>query len=203
MGNHKFVYLGTPRAFTTFAGRIGLSAEHSLYLAMKEEARMTTAIAPKTNAQPDAPATELAQGQWPDFGLPSLNRLRHEFDDLWTKFYKEMPALWNAERTDLRWSFDVADQPDAYVISAEAPGFEAADFNIELRGDRLILQAKKSKDEKSKEKESFTSTEFYRSMTIPELVAAGKIEAAYDKGILTVTLPKTAEGKGRKIPVKG
>lgn len=40
-------------------------------------------------------------------------------------------------------------------------------------------------------------------MTIPEFVAAGKIEAAYDKGVLTVTLPKTAEGKGRKIPVKG
>jgi HSP20 family protein len=170
---------------------------------MKEEANMTTAIAPKKDAQAEAPATKLARGLWPDFGLPSLNRLRHEFDDLWEKFYKEVPALWNAERTDLRWSFDVADQPESYVITAEAPGFEASDFNVELRGDRLVLQAKKSKEEKSKEKESFTSTEFYRSIAIPEFVATGKIEAAYDKGVLTVTLPKTPEGKGRKIPVKG
>lgn len=164
---------------------------------------MSTAIAPKKTTQPDAPATDLARGLWPDFGLPSLNRLRHEFDGLWNKFYKEVPALWNAERTDLRWSYDVADQPEAYVITAEAPGFEASDFNVELRGDQLVLQAKKSKEEKSKDKESFTSTEFYRSMTIPEFVVAAKIEAAYDKGVLTVTLPKTAEGKGRKIPVKG
>lgn len=164
---------------------------------------MTTAIAPKKTDKSEHPATELSRGLWPDFGLPSLNRLRQEFDDLWSKFYNEVPALWNAERADLRWAFDVADKPEAYVITAEAPGFEASDFNVELRGDQLVLQAKKSKEEKSKEKESFTSTEFYRAMSIPSHVAASKIEAAYDKGILTVTLPKTEEGKGRKIAVKG
>jgi HSP20 family protein len=162
---------------------------------------MTTAIAPKKTAE--RPSTELSRGMWPDFGLPSLNRLRQEFDDLWQKFYSEVPALWNAERADLRWSFDVEDQPEAYVVKAEAPGFEPSDFNVELRGDQLVLQAKKSKEEKSKEKESFTSTEFYRAMSIPAYVAVDKIAAAYDKGILTVTLPKTEDGKGRKIPVKG
>lgn len=162
---------------------------------------MTTAVTQRkpTTEQP----TALAKGLWPDFGLPSLNKLRQEFDDLWNKFYNEVPALWNAERSDLRWSFDVKDNPDNYVITAEAPGFDAADFNIELRGDTLVLQAKKSKEEKTKEKESFTSTQFYRAMSVPAYVAADKIEAAYDKGILSVTLPKTDEGKGRKIPVKG
>ncbi len=164
---------------------------------------MSTAITPKKAAQSERPSTELSGSVWPDFGMPSLNRLRHEFDDLWNKFYNEVPALWNAEKSDLRWSFDVTDNPEAFVITAEAPGFEASDFNVELRGDQLVLQAKKSKEEKTKEKESFTSTEFYRAMSIPEYVAADKIEAAYDKGILTVTLPKTEDGKGRKIPVKG
>lgn len=164
---------------------------------------MSTAIAPKKTEKSERPATELSRGLWPDFGLPSLNRLRHEFDDLWSKFYNEVPALWNAERADLRWAFDVADQPEAYVISAEAPGFDASDFNVELRGDQLVLQARKSREEKTKEKESFTSTEFYRAMSIPAYVSADKIEAAYDKGVLTVTLPKTEEGKGRKIVVKG
>lgn len=161
---------------------------------------MSTTLPSKKKTEP---TTDLAKGLWPDFGFPSLNRLRHEFDDLWNKFYNEVPALWNAERADLRWSFDVDDTPDAYVIKAEAPGFEANDFNVELRGDNLVLQAKKSKEEKSKEKESFTSTEFYRAMSIPAHVAIDKIDAAYDKGILTVTLPKTEDGKGRKIAVKG
>jgi HSP20 family protein len=164
---------------------------------------MSTAASPKKTNPAEAQTTDLARGAWPDFGLPSLNRLRHEFEDLWNKFYTDVPALWNAERGDLRWSFDVADKPDAFEITAEAPGFEPSDFNIELRGDQLVMQAKKSKEEKSKEKESFTSTEFYRSMTIPAHVAADKIEATYTNGILNVTLPKTEEGKGRKIAVKG
>jgi len=107
---------------------------------------MSTSIAPRKTEKSERPATELSRGAWSEFGLPSLNRLRHEFDELWGKFYNEVPALWNAERADARWAFDIADQPDAYVITAEAPGFEAADFDVELRGDRLVLQAKKTKE---------------------------------------------------------
>lgn len=136
-------------------------------------------------------------------GFPSLNRLRQEFDHLWSKFFNEMPALWNAEKTDHRWGFDVEDQPNGYVIKAEAPGFDAHDFQIELRGEQLVLQAKKSEKKKGKDEESFTSSEFYHAMTIPPYVDAEHITAEYKQGLLTVTLPKTDAGKGRKIPVKG
>ena len=163
---------------------------------------MSTKLATQKSTTAERPQTGLTHNLM-DIGLPSLNRLRQEFDQLWSNFYEHAPALWNAEKTDLRWSFDVADQPDAYVISAEAPGFEPSEFNVELRGNQLVLQAKHSKEEKKDKTESFTSTEFYRAMTIPEHVATGKIEATYEKGILTVTLPKTPEGKGRKIAVKG
>lgn len=164
---------------------------------------MATTLSTKKTAADHEPKSELSNATWNDFGLPSLNRLRQEFDDLWRKFYVEVPALWNAERGDLRWSFDVADQPESYVITAEAPGFALADFHVELRGDQLVLRASKTKEDKAKDKESFTSTEFYRSMTIPAYVAADKIDAHYKNGVLTITLPKTEEGKGRKIPVKG
>lgn len=163
----------------------------------------TSALATKKTTPPAN--TEVAQRPWPDFGLPSLNRLRQEFDDLWRRFYTEVPALWNAERGDLRWSFNVDDQPEAYVVTAEAPGFKQSDFSVELRGDQLVLQASKTKEEKAKDEdeETFTSTEFYRSMTVPAHVASSKIDAHYKNGVLTITLPKTEEGKGRKIQVKG
>lgn len=137
------------------------------------------------------------------FGLPSLNRLRQEFDDLWNRFFNEMPALWHAERMDHRWAFDVEDQPDAYVIKAEAPGFDAHDFRVELRGEQLVMQAKRSEKKKGKEEESFTSSEFYHAMTIPPYVNTDNISAEYKNGVLTVSLPKTEEGRGRRIPVKG
>lgn len=148
-------------------------------------------------------AATLARDPWQRIGLPSLGRMRQELDELWNKFFSEVPALWTAERADGRWAFEVEDQADAYVVKAEAPGFEPRDFHVDLRGEKLVMQAKKSQEKKEKGKETFTATEFYHALTIPPYVDADKIEATYKQGVLTVTLPKTAEGKGRKIPVKG
>lgn len=164
---------------------------------------MTTAVSEKKNADVTKPKTELARDPFQVFGFPSMNRMRREFDELFSKFFKDVPALWNAERGDGRWAFDVEDQADAYVIKAEAPGFEPKDFSIDLRGNQLVMQAKRSEEKKEKGQESFTATEFYHSMTIPEHVDAKKVDASYKQGILQVSLPKTAEGKGRKIEVKG
>jgi HSP20 family protein len=162
---------------------------------------MTTAVSErKTAGRAETAVTREAETS---LGFPSLNRLRQEFDGLWNKFFTEMPALWSAERADHRWGFDVEDQPDAYVIKAEAPGFSPQDFQLELRGEQLVLQAKKSEKKKGKDEESFTATEFYHAMTIPPYVDTDKIDASYKQGVLTVSLPKTPEAQGRKIPVKG
>lgn len=164
---------------------------------------MTTSLTEKKNVAETKPKTELARDPWQALGMPSLSRMRKEFDDLFSKFFTDVPALWNAERGDARWAFDVEDQPEAYVIKAEAPGFEPKDFSIELRGNQLVMQAKRSEEKKDKGKESFTSSEFYHSMTIPQHVDAKKIDASYKQGVLQVSLPKTEDGKGRNIPVKG
>ena len=164
---------------------------------------MTTAMTQKKEHSEGNPTTDLTRDPLQILGFPSLSRMRHEFDELLSKFFTDVPALWNAERGDGRWAFDVEDQPDAYVIKAEAPGFELKDFNINLRGNQLVMQAKRSEEKKEKGKESFSSSEFYHAMTIPQYVDTEKIGANYKKGVLLVTLPKTAEGKGRKISVKG
>jgi HSP20 family protein len=164
---------------------------------------MTTAMTEKKNADVTKPKADLARDPWQVMGFPSLGRMRREFDELFSKFFSEVPALWNAERGDGRWAFDVEDQPEAYVVKAEAPGFEPQDFHIDLRGNQLVMRAKRSQEKKDKGKESFSATEFYHSMTIPDYIDASKIDASYKQGVLQVSLPKTAEGKGRKIEVKG
>lgn len=164
---------------------------------------MTTVVTEKKDVAEVKPKTELARDPWQVLGFPSLTRMRREFDEMLSKFFADVPALWNAERGDGRWAFDLEDQPDAYVIKAEAPGFDSKDFKIELRGDQVVMQAKRSQKSKEDEKESFTSAEFYHTMTIPQYVDVDKIDATYKQGVLQVSLPKTAEGKGRDIPVKG
>jgi HSP20 family protein len=163
---------------------------------------MTSTLTEKKDVPEAKPKTDLARDPLQTMGFPSLSRMRREFDELLGKFFTEVPALWNAERGDGRWAFDVEDQPDAYLIKAEAPGFESKDFNINLRGNQLVLQAKRHEEKKDKGKETFTSSEFYHAMSIPQYVDAEKIAATYKHGILQVTLPKTADGKGRQIQVK-
>lgn len=164
---------------------------------------MSTTVTEKKSTEVGKPKSEVARDPWQVLGFPSMSRMRREFDDLFSKFFTDVPALWNAERGDGRWAFDVEDQSDSYVIKAEAPGFEPKDFSIDLRGNQLVMRAKRSEEKKDKGKESFTASEFYHSMTIPEFVDASKIDASYKQGVLHVCLPKTEEGKGRKIEVKG
>ena len=68
---------------------------------------------------------------------------------------------------------------------------------------RLVLSASKkveTKDEKGKVKE-YREQECYESVALPAGIDKDKGEAKYHSGVLTVTLPKTAEGKAMKIAV--
>jgi HSP20 family protein len=69
---------------------------------------------------------------------------------------------------------------------------------------RLVLRAAKkveTRDEKGKIRE-VREQECYESVTLPTGIDRDKVEATYHNGVLTVRLPKTAEGKGKKIAVK-
>lgn len=130
-----------------------------------------------------------------------LSRMREEFD--------RMLESWAGE-AGWRWEVEMKDEPDALIVRAEAPGFEAGEFDIQVQDGYLVMQAthKEEKEEKpEKGKEAGESKErrerrCYEALSLPPGIARDKVEARYDKGILTITLPKTPEGKGRKVPVQ-
>ena len=43
---------------------------------------------------------------------------------------------------------------------------------------------------------------FYRTFRLPDAVDAGSIEAAYEDGVLTITVPKTEESTRRQIEIQ-
>jgi len=141
-------------------------------------------------------------------GVPSrdfpvvLNRMRDEFDRLFERCAREMPALWRDEG-GWRWDVDVKDEEGAVVVRAEAPGFEAADFDLEVCDDRLVLRASKKveKVEDGGKQRAVREQECYESVALPAGIAKDKVSAEYHNGVLTVTLPKTAEAKGKRVPV--
>jgi len=105
-------------------------------------------------------------------------------------------------------AIDVAENPKAYKLTAELPGMEAKDVEVTVSGDMLTIKGEKRQETEEKEEDfylcerSFGS--FERSFTLPAGVDRDKISSGLVKGVLTVTLPKTAEAQKRhkKIAVK-
>jgi HSP20 family protein len=88
------------------------------------------------------------------------------------------------------------DKDNAYV-RAELPGVKREDLKVETADGALTITA--ARKEKSGEKEeTFSST---RSVTLPQDVDSDKVSAAYENGVLTVTLPKREALKPRQVAI--
>jgi HSP20 family protein len=162
---------------------------------------MATQIAQKTKENEDVtpPGGALAPSrEFPFF----LSRMRDEVDRLLDRLSHHWPSLWRGE--GWRWGIDVRDEDDAVVVQAEAPGFEAGDFDVQVSDNRLVLRASKkveTKDDKGQIRE-YREQKCYESVTLPVGIDRDKVEAKYHNGVLTVRLPKTAEAKGRRVLVQ-
>jgi HSP20 family protein len=103
---------------------------------------------------------------------------------------------------------DVVEKEKEYQISAELPGLEEKDVDVSVADDMLTIKGEKKEEKEEKAKNYYLSERrygaFQRSFQLPSGVDAEKIEANFQKGVLTVTLPKTPEAqkKEQKITIK-
>ncbi len=101
---------------------------------------------------------------------------------------------------------DIEDRENEVVVRAELPGLDKKDFDVEVEADRLILRGEKKASKERREGNYYYSESnygsFHRVVPLPAEVNRDKADASYKHGVLTVTLPKTEEAKGRRIAVK-
>jgi HSP20 family protein len=175
---------------------------------------MATQVAQQTKQQEQAPPPRgdlaRAQPRGPLSGALSpfgefpffLSRMRDEFDRLFERLSRQWPGL--AEGEGWRWGLDVREEDDAVVVRAEAPGFEAGDFDIQVSDNRLILRAPRKAETKDKEGKvsEYREREYHESVTLPPRIDRSKVEARYYNGVLTVTLARTPEARPQRITVK-
>ena len=90
---------------------------------------------------------------------------------------------------------DVRDTGDTYLVEADLPGVKKEDIHVDIDGDRLTVSAQRggTKEERARDG-SYIRCErscgsFSRSFDISGVQAEG-ISAAYDNGVLTLTMPK-------------
>ncbi len=100
---------------------------------------------------------------------------------------------------------DIQETDDAYRLTAELPGLTKDDINITLENNVLRLAGER-KFEKDVTQEGYHRVErtygtFARAFTLPSQVSHDKVEAAFENGLLTITVPKAEQAKPRKIAI--
>jgi HSP20 family protein len=106
-----------------------------------------------------------------------------------------------------RWipAMDLAETQDAYVLRADLPGLSPEDVKIELENRVLTVSGERKAEQRSEEsgwmrvERAFGA--FRRSMTVPAGVDATAITAAFDNGVLTVTVPKPEQAKPHRVEI--
>ncbi len=100
---------------------------------------------------------------------------------------------------------NVSESDDALHVEAELPGVSEKDVNVELNDDVLTIRGEKKTSREDKNlhvvERSFGS--FSRSVRLPFSVSPDEVQAQFENGVLTITLPKAAaQQKTHRIQVQ-
>ncbi len=135
--------------------------------------------------------------------LEPFNWLRREVDSLFDNFWRSsslQPQLSLYERGfPLIPDIDISEADDEFTVIADLPGLEEKDIKVEINNNILRISGEKKVDreEKSKNFHRFerVAGSFNRSIQLPSLINEDSIQASFKNGVLTITLPKSAEAK--------
>ena len=131
------------------------------------------------------------------------------FNNLVDEFFSEIPVLFkNNNNNQANWKgfvpVNIKENGKSYSIDVVAPGFDKADFKVDVDQDILTISVEKKNEVKNdsdsnrNEKEirkEYQYRSFQRSFTLDEKIDAAGIEAKYVNGVLTLNLPKREEVK--------
>lgn len=127
-----------------------------------------------------------------------------DFDDFFRRSALR-PFLSNLDvAPDVR--IDVTEDEGAYQVKADIPGVDKNDIDVSISDNQVSIGAEVKRETKQQEGEREIVTEraygqVYRSFTLPTEVESAKAEARYENGVLSLKLPKKANGTTRKLTV--
>jgi HSP20 family protein len=101
------------------------------------------------------------------------------------------------ERASGGLAVDVEDEDDQFAVTADLPGFDKDDIDVEVHDRTLRIEARHEEETKTEEEDEDnyvrrerSKRSLSRSVTLPEEVDEAGASASFENGVLTVTLPK-------------
>ena len=136
--------------------------------------------------------------------IEPLSRLRNEVDRLFDDFPVRFPAFTFGPGMPLPTpAVEMTETAKTYKINIEVPGMDAADIEVSIEDDMLVISGEK-KEEREEKEEGYSFSErsygaFERRIGLPAAAVTDGIKAKVRKGVLQITLPKNAKaGKARR-----
>jgi HSP20 family protein len=137
----------------------------------------------------------------PTYAPAAYPTLLDEMDRLFDAAFPNGGFNWKGQ-----FPLDLYKDTDAFVVRAELPGFRKEDLAIDLADGVLTITGTQKTETKTEAAEKTTEPaperRLTRSVALPENIDVEKIAAAYENGVLTVTLPKREEAKPRKVAIE-
>lgn len=135
--------------------------------------------------------------------MRDMAALQSDMNRLFSTFFEQPSGGGNMRR----WvpAMDLAEHEDHFELTADLPGIEPDDVEIEVE-DRVLTVRGERKHEQREEKAGMLRVEratgaFHRALTLPEGVNADEVSASFDKGVLTVRIPKPEERKPHRVQI--
>ena len=122
-------------------------------------------------------------------------------DRLLESAFTPSPATWG---TATGWGWDVYEDADNYYFQAYVPGVDPNAMEITLQDNVLSISGETRRNVPEQWRPVFqemTFGQFRRQFTLGAPVESQKAEAAYEDGILKITLPKAETAKPKTIKV--
>lgn len=138
----------------------------------------------------------------------------------WLTTYNPFEAMDNFEKTffndpffsgndnqALAFGTDITDEGNAYQLTADLPGFNKDDIHVNVDKNVVTVTAERHSEAEDKDKkDKFIRKErsygsYKRSFNIGRDIDKSGIKAAYDNGVLTLTLPKKEEPEQKTFDI--
>jgi HSP20 family protein len=136
-----------------------------------------------------------------------IRPLRNTMDRLFTDAFVWPLRGW-AGRTEEECplAIDMVERDDEYVVQADLPGLKPDDVDISLTDHRLMIRGAFRTQEETDEDNIHIRERYYgkfqRMIALPSDVQTDNINAEFEDGILTLSLPKTEEAQPKRIEVR-
>jgi HSP20 family protein len=148
----------------------------------------------------------MAMSRWDPFR--DLMSIQSELNRLFGRTYAGGEGGGSTSSVAGAWvpPLDIYETGDRFVVNVELPGIEPEAVDVSVEDSVLTIRGERSfssdVDEDSFHRVERRYGQFARSITLPQTADPDHIEATFDRGVLTVSVPKAEQAKPKKIQVK-